>query len=107
VLGVGPIIPDALTASLSPSSSHTAGAAAAHLAALKKQKYSALSATHIVTSKAVETLRLWNEEGLSFFSGLGRHTFLMTLDPRETLGAILVFVRRLLSLNYQLLQSDR
>jgi dihydroorotase-like cyclic amidohydrolase len=84
VLGVGPIIPDALTASLSPSSSHTAGAAAAHLAALKKQKYSALSATHIVTSKAVETLRLWNEEGLSFFSGLGRHTFLMTLDPRET-----------------------
>ena len=58
--------------------------AAAHAAALKLQKYNALSATHIVIPLAVETLGVWNEEGLGFVRELGRRTSLVTNDPRET-----------------------
>ena len=76
--------PDTLAASHLQSTRSTAGAAAAHAAALKLQKYSALIATHIVVPIAVETLGAWNAEGLDFIRELGRRTALITSDSRET-----------------------
>ena len=76
--------PDTLAASHLQSTRNAAGAAAAHAAALKLQKYSALATTHIVIPLAVETLGVWNDEGLGFVRELGRRTSLITNDPRET-----------------------
>ena len=48
--------PDTFAASHLPSTSSTAGAAAAHSSVIKLQKYAALQATHIVVPVAVETM---------------------------------------------------
>ena len=74
--------PDTLAASHLSATSHSAGAAAAHAAALKDHKYSALT-THYFIPVAVETLGPWNPDGLQFIKELGRRIALVTEDPRE------------------------
>jgi hypothetical protein len=76
--------PDTLAASHLSATSNSAGAAAEHASSLKFQKYSALSATHIVVPIAVDTLGTWCVEGLYFVRELGRRTALITNDTRET-----------------------
>jgi len=76
--------PDTLCMSHLPTTSNLAGAAAAHSAVLKGQKYNALSPTFHFVAIAIETLGPWNVEGLDFIRELGRRTALVTNDPRET-----------------------
>jgi hypothetical protein len=76
--------PDTLAVSHLPSTSNTAGAAAAHASLLKNQKYSALSPTFHFVAIAIETLGPWNLEGLAFVRELGRRTSQVTRDQRET-----------------------
>ena len=76
--------PDTFAASHLPSTSSTAGAAAAHSSVIKLQKYAALQATHIVVPVAVETMGVWCTEGLDFVRELGRRTSMITHDPKET-----------------------
>jgi len=76
--------PDTLAASHLSATRYSAGAAAAHAAAQKDHKYSALTSTHFFVPVAVETLRPWNPEGLQFIKELGRRISLVTEDPRET-----------------------
>jgi hypothetical protein len=71
--------PDTLAASHLPSTRHTAGAAAAQSTTLKAQKCSSLSATHIVTSIAIETLGPCNAKGLSFIFGVSFYAPVRTL----------------------------
>jgi len=75
---------DTLAASHLPSTSNCAGAASAHAALLKNQKYSDLTSTFHFVPVAVETLGPWNDEGLDFVRELGRRVSLVTGDPRET-----------------------
>ena len=76
--------PDTFAASHLSATKDTAGAVAAHSAALKRHKYAEISATHIFMPLAVETLGVWEEEGLSFLKELGRRTSLLTGERRET-----------------------
>ena len=66
------------------ATSNSAGAAAAHSAVLKGQKYNALSPTFHFVAIARETLGPWNVEELNFIRELGRRTALVTNDTRET-----------------------
>ena len=76
--------PDTLASSHLPSTSRSAGAAAAHSSTIKLQKYADLVPTHHVVPIAVETLGPWGVESLEFVRELGRRTSLTTGDPRET-----------------------
>ena len=51
---------------------------------MKGHKNAEISATHIFMPLAVETLGVWEEEGLSFLKELGRRTSLLTGERRET-----------------------
>jgi hypothetical protein len=73
--------PDTIAASHLPSTRNTSGAATAHAADVKLQKYAALQATHVVVPVAVETMGSWCEEGLEFMRELGRRTSMVTNDP--------------------------
>ena len=77
-------IPDTLAASHLPSTSCQVGAAAAQAAVAKLHKYDSLVSTYHFVPVAIETLGVWNSEGLALMRDIGRPTSLITGDPRET-----------------------
>ena len=77
-------IPDTLAASHLSSTSSQVGAAAAHASASKIQKYGSLLNTYYFVPVAIETLGVWNVEGLELMREIGRRTSVITGDPRET-----------------------
>ena len=77
-------IPDTLAASHLSSTSSQVGAAAAHASASKLQKYGPLLNTYYFVPVAIETLGVWNVEGLELMREIDRRTSVITGDPRET-----------------------
>ena len=78
-------IVDTVAASHLPNTRDQAGAAAAHAAQLKSQKYSSLAATHLVVPISLETFGAWHTKSLDFARELGRRTSQATSDQRETM----------------------
>ena len=77
-------VSDTLAASHLQNTSVVAGSAAKQAAVFKCQKYSTLSATHVVMPISIETFGAWDVDSLSFIKELGRKMSVVTGDPRET-----------------------
>ena len=77
-------IPDTLAPSHLSSTSCQAGAAADQAATSKVHKYGSLINTYHFVPVVIETLGVWNTEGLALMRDIGRRTSRITSDPRET-----------------------
>jgi len=60
------------------------GAAASLAATNKTNKYSQLSATHILSPVAIETAGTWHHQAVELVQELGRRVTIITGDSRET-----------------------
>jgi hypothetical protein len=77
-------VPDTLATSHIKKTSKAAGAAAEEAAIKKTFKYDHLSATHIITPVAVETLGSYDETGLNFITDIGNRIKKLTGEKKET-----------------------
>ena len=77
-------VSDTLASSHLQNTSVVAGSAAKQAAVFKRQKYAALSATHVIMPVSIETFGAWDVDSLSFIKELGRRISLITGDIRET-----------------------
>ena len=79
-------IPDTLAASHLPLTCTQVGTVAAHASASKMQKYEMILNTYHFVPVAMETLGVWNVEGLELMKDIGRRTSVITGDRRETIS---------------------
>jgi len=77
-------VPDTYAEAHVANSARQAGAAANLAANNKATKYDQLTRTHVFYPVAIETAGTWHHQAIELVEEIGKHTIIITGDPKET-----------------------